>query len=380
VRNAYITFTDCITPLGINVEETFASILLHKSCISKNDRGTLSASFSLSQQVGFLGKSFSFENPAASMMLGVILKRFTNRYSVSLQDAKTLLVICSTKGDIEQLSTKHPTPLLDLSEKMKVLFNAVNPPVIISNACISSLHGIIYAKRLVASGIYNNVIVTGVDAVTEFIQTGFTSLMATSANPCRPFDAARNGITLGEAVSIALVEAEPKGIFPVKVAGGAVSNDANHITGPSRDGSGLYRAIVGCIKNSKVDLKNKNAFFSPHGTATIYNDEMEAKAFFAAGLSHLPAVAYKGYFGHTLGASGLLELVVGIETMKSGIMPVSLGYEEHGVSHPMNFRKLSDENGNQAQYHYYLKTGSGFGGCNAAVLIERFNKNSLLLI
>lgn len=371
MRNAYITFTDCITPLGQNVEETYSGILLHKTCICKNERGNLSASFSLSQQVSFFGGFFSFENPAASAMLRVILKRLINKYSVSLQDTKTLLVICSTKGDIEQLSKQHPTPLLDLSAKMKALFNAVNPPVILSNACISSLHGLIYAKRLVAAGLYNNVIVTGVDAETEFIRSGFTSLMATSNEPCRPFDAARNGINLGEAVTVALVGAEPQGRFPVKVAGGAVSNDANHIAGPSRDGSGLSRAIMGCMKNSEIDLKNKNAFFSPHGTATVYNDEMEAKAFFTAGLNHLPAIAYKGYFGHTLGASGLLELIVGLETMKSGVMPVSMGYQDHGVSQPMNFRTLSDGNGKNAPYQYYLKTGSGFGGCNAAVLLER---------
>lgn len=371
MRNAYITFADCITPLGPNIEQVYAGILRYKTGINKNERGNLSASFSLSQQMNFFGKHFSFDNPAASTMLGVILKRLTDKYSVSLQDAKTLLVICSTKGDIEQLSEKHPTPLLDLGIKMKALFNLANSPVILSNACVSSLHGLIYAKRLVASGIYDSVIVAGVDAETEFIRKGFASLMAISNEPCRPFDAARNGITLGEAVALALVEPEPLGNFPVKIVGGAVSNDANHITGPSRDGSGLLRAIDGCLKHSGIELKYENAFFSPHGTATVYNDEMEAKAFYSAGLNHLPAIAYKGYFGHTLGAAGLLEVVVGLETMKSGIMPVSMGYEVLGVSHPMNFRKLSDGNGNNSPFQYYLKTGSGFGGCNAAVLLER---------
>lgn len=371
MKEVYITSTDCITPLGASANEVFSRMLENKTGIRSNESGGYAAAFTVMQQEQIFGKIFSPQYPAASAMLETILDRLHQSGAVSLQHKNTLLVICSTKGDIEALSGRYTTPLLGLGIKMADRFRAANTPVIISNACISSLHGLIYARRLVASGAYDQVVVAGVDAETEFITSGFASLMATSSDPCRPFDERRNGITLGEAVAVAVVAPAPAGAAPVKIVGGAVANDANHITGPSRDGSGLFRAIDRCLKVAGTDLKNEAAFLSPHGTATVYNDEMESKAFFTAGLNGLPAVAYKGYFGHTLGAAGILEAVIGLETLHSGTLPVSTGYERDGVSHPMNFRKPADGPSRNNTFRYYLKTGSGFGGCNAAVLFEK---------
>lgn len=365
---AYLTFADIICPLGDNLPKVFENVRNKKTGIRKDKRSVYSASFTEDEQQQLFGFHFSNQQPAASTMLLTLLDRFLKEKSMDLKDPKTLLIICSTKGDIEELPEYSSTPLLSLSKKVINVFAPANIPFIISNACISGLHGLIHGQRLIINSLYDKVLVVGVDSASNFVRQGFTSLATVSDEPCRPFDAKRNGLSLGEAVVIALLENKPTGPSAINLVHGCLTNDANHITGPSRDGSGLYKAIKGILDHSNPLLDEYNAFISPHGTATVYNDEMESLAFSNANLSQLPMVAYKGYFGHTLGTSGLLETIIGLETLRTGIIPVSYGYEEHGVSKKLNILKQSDQVNVANDYKYFIKTGSGFGGCNAALL------------
>ena len=115
------------------------------------------------------------------------------------------------------------------------------------------------------------------------------------------------------------------------------------------------------ISTTEIDL------ISAHGTATIYNDEMEAIAFNRANLQNAPLHSLKGYYGHTLGASGLVEAVIGFEAMKQNKLFVSLGYDESGISKPLHIiQKVENRTVNS-----FLKTASGFGGSNAAVLFKK---------
>jgi 3-oxoacyl-[acyl-carrier-protein] synthase-1 len=244
-------------------------------------------------------------------------------------------------------------------------FGITTKPLVVSNACISGLLAIITGSRLLRSGTYDNVIVTGVDVVSEFIYSGFSSFKSLSTGPCRPFDTSRDGLSLGEAAGTVIMTKDDniKGSYSINVGPGFSSNDANHISGPSRNGEGLYIAISRTLS----EFHREPDFISAHGTATIYNDEMEAVALSRAGLSHVPVNSMKGYWGHTLGAAGVIESVACIHSILNNRLIKTAGFSVPGVTVPLN---IVDEN-KAAAIDNCLKIASGFGGCNAAVIYSR---------
>ena len=172
---------------------------------------------------------------------------------------------------------------------------------------------ILTGMRLVQSGQYENAVVAGADVISKFVLSGFQSFQAISSAPCKPFDAARDGINLGEGAGTVILTSNKNYSSGVKVTGGSVSNDANHISGPSRTGEELNLAINKALNAAELNATDID-FISAHGTATIYNDEMEAKAITLAGLQSFPVNSLKGYYGHTLGAAGLIESIISIQS------------------------------------------------------------------
>ncbi|MGZ3863738.1 MAG: beta-ketoacyl synthase N-terminal-like domain-containing protein [Bacteroidia bacterium] len=284
------------------------------------------------------------------------------------ENKKTLLIISTTKGNIDILEGAYkkeiPEERVYLSEFAATIaqyFNFSNRPVVISNACISGLLGLIMAKRFLERGQYDNIIVCGGDIVSSFTLTGFRSLSALSNEPCRPFDKSRKGINLGEAAASILVSSNPSENC-VELIGGSSSNDANHISGPSRTGEGLFQCL------NEV-LKEQPDFINAHGTATEYNDEMEAIAFSRMKLEQIPVNSFKSYYGHTLGAAGVLESILCMESLKQNKLIASAGFKETGTSVKLN---VIERNVNQS-LNSCLKTASGFGGCNASAIFKKYN-------
>ena len=147
--------------------------------------------------------------------------------------------------------------------------------------------------------------------------------------------------------------------------GSSSINDANHISAPSRTGEGLYLSITQALAEAGL-TPSQIDFVNAHGTGTLYNDEMEAIAFTRAGLQQTLLSSYKGYFGHTLGASGLLETVVSLALAQEGKLLRSEGFDTLGVSEPLHILTQTQD----AQVKYLLKTASGFGGSNAAMVLR----------
>lgn len=235
----------------------------------------------------------------------------------------------------------------------------------ISNACISGVSALIFARRMILSGRYDNMIVVGVDVQNRFIISGFASFKSLSPELCRPYDASRCGLNLGEACGAVMLTKTGTSDL-VAIDGGSASDDANHISGPSRTGDGLYFAMRDAMSEAGVGPADVD-MLQMHGTATAYNDEMESKAAGLAGLSDVPAQSLKPYFGHTMGASGIIETILAAEELKRGIFLGVKGFEELGVPVPLN---VSAENRLIRNPHHCLKTASGFGGTNAAVLLS----------
>jgi 3-oxoacyl-[acyl-carrier-protein] synthase-1 len=216
---------------------------------------------------------------------------------------------------------------------------------------------------------YKNVVVTGGDVLSKFIVSGFQSFKALSPSVCKPFDASRDGLSLGEGAATIILSISDENKLPancVVVKAGSTSNDANHISGPSRNGEGLYRAIMQTLKG--VDISNL-AFINAHGTATPFNDEMEAIALSQASLEHIPVNSFKGYFGHTLGAAGLIETVICSHSLVNAQYINCLGFNSLGVTR--NIKIITGPGGFEETE--CLKMASGFGGCNAAVLLKKYN-------
>lgn len=287
-------------------------------------------------------------------------------------DDRTILIVCSTKGNTHLLDIDDHTPAerISLPGSAAVVarhFGFTQTPIVVSNACISGLLGMITGMRLLRSGLFDNAVVTGADVITKFILSGFCSFQALSPGHCRPFDRDRDGINLGEGAGTMILSTRPEYRHGLRLRGGALSNDANHISGPSRTGRELGDAIGAAFRDAGCGPADIG-FISAHGTATAYNDEMEAKAITLAGLgATVPVNSLKGYYGHTLGAAGLIESIVTLASMREGLVIPSLGFENNGVTTPLNVCRTL----RHGSLDTCLKTASGFGGCNAAVVLSK---------
>ncbi len=376
----YIAGHNIISPLGFTTEENFSKIKYGISGITLVDDNKLSKSPIFVSKINnnLLDENFSrIAEPEIYTKFEKLL--LLSSYNALLESripedkSSTLLIISTTKGNIELLDDnkfdKDRLFLWDSSNKMKEFYQKIRNPIIVSNACISGVAAIIMAKRLLQFTVFDNAIVVGADILTEFVLSGFQSFMAISPKPCKPFDESRDGLSLGEGSGTIILTKNPEYALNPKifVGGSSISNDANHISGPSRTGDGLYQAINIAVNESNLSDSNSINFISAHGTATSFNDEMEAKAFGLAGLQDVPVNSLKGYYGHTLGAAGIIESVVTLKSMEESTLIKSAGFNKIGVTEHLNIiMKTENKNINKA-----LKTASGFGGCNAAVIFEK---------
>lgn len=241
---------------------------------------------------------------------------------------------------------------------------------VVSNACISGITAVVVARRLILSGRYKEMIVVGVDTQNRFITSGFASFKSLSDDVCRPYDKSRCGLNLGEACGAMLLTTEGEGVC---ISGAALTDDANHISGPSRTGDGLYFAMRKAMAEAGADNVD---MLQMHGTATAYNDEMESKACSLAGLQNVPVQSLKPYFGHTMGASGVIETIIAAEELRERILAGTPGFETLGVPMPLNISRSNVELPSGKPLRA-LKTASGFGGTNAALLLEYSPQDTL---
>ena len=244
-------------------------------------------------------------------------------------------------------------------------------PIVVCNACISGVSAMILGNRLLELGLYDHAIVCGVDVQSPFIISGFQSFKALSEESCRPFDIERLGLNLGEGVAT-VVFSHLSDDSKWHIKKGAIRNDAFHVTSPSPQGEGCLKSIQAVIKGVDIDGL---ALINAHGTATMYNDQMESKAISRADLSKIPLNGLKGYYGHTMGAAGILETILTMHSIEKGIILGTKGFEEIGVSGKVNVISSNIV----TKKRDFLKIISGFGGCNAAALLSYGRVNDATL-
>lgn len=374
---AYVAAHNIYSPLGTTSAATFAAVAAGRSAVAAypgifpGDEPVWASKMPAGWAQGLPSKFLPFEQ-----LLIASIQDATAQITIDLTSERTVFVFATTKGNIGLLD-ENPEVTDALVNRLSLAASAQavarhfgNPttPVVVSNACTSGVAALLVAQRLLASGQYDTAVVAGADTVSRFVLSGFQAFQALSAGPCKPFSADRDGINLGEAAATIVLTARPlPGTEPaVRLAGGSISNDANHISGPSRTGAELAQAIGQALVAAKLTAAEVD-FISAHGTATLYNDAMEAKAFALSGVQAKPVHSIKGALGHTLGAAGMVESVLSILAITEGCLLPTAGYAQ-----PMQPDALQIATTAQpATLRVGLKTASGFGCCNGALVFAR---------
>ncbi|EPR70024.1 3-oxoacyl-[acyl-carrier-protein] synthase, KASII [Winogradskyella psychrotolerans RS-3] len=373
MKDVFITANTIISPLGFDSETNVSAIAKEQSGITLHNNISTSPCYASIIDHKKLDDAFSkIGDPKIytklEKMMILSLQNTISQATFSISD-KTVLIVATTKGNIDALNSNFEPErayLPILGNKIKEFFGFKTEPIIISNACVSGILAIAVAKRFLQNDYYDNAFVVGGDIVSEFTLSGFQSFQAISKKPCQPFSKHRTGISIGDAAASVAITTDTSESEAIQIIGDGSCNDANHISGPSRTGEGLYLSIISALKEANIKPESID-YISAHGTATAFNDEMEAIAFNRAKLEKTPLNSLKGYYGHTLGASGLLEAIVGIHSLKNNMLYKSLGMDELGVTMPLNII----ENTTKKELKTFIKTASGFGGCNTAVIFKK---------
>lgn len=367
-----VVSTNIVSPLGMSSQENWRAVMQGRSALRRleNYKGIplpFVASVFTPEQVEELAiEGFTrFE----SLAIRSVTEALTHT-DLDVHGERTIFILSTTKADVEELGFTaerdgdYHRPALS-AQRIAGHIGIGGGVIVCCNACISGVSAQILADRLISTGHYDNAVVCGADLVSSFTASGFLSFKSLSNEACRPFDADRQGLNLGEAAAtIVFTRADSLREGDWLFERGEMDNDAFHLSTPAPSGEGARKVLEAVMKGRDA---SELAFVSAHGTATMFNDQMESVAIEKAGLSAVPLTALKGWFGHTLGASGVLEVILGMMAVSESVVLPLRGFREIGVSGKVNVSselRATDKNS-------FLKMISGFGGCNAAALYRR---------
>lgn len=362
--------TNILSPLGETTAENLAAVLRGDSAVRLwSGRWGLPYAFQAALFSDEQAKRWMVPGQPRFFSLAMTSIRQALAEAPDIDRRRTRLVLSTTKGNVEALtvSPSNDDAALPPSASAEMLDGQLGldgHPLVVDNACISGLSALIVASRLLQSDECDSVIVCGAEVQSAFIVSGFQALKAMSAHRCRPFDIERTGLNLGEAAATIILRRNESATTRWRLEAGAMANDAYHLTSPSPKAEGAYRALESILQGHDAE---RLACVSAHGTATLFNDQMESIAIERAGLKSVPVVGLKAYFGHTMGACGVLESALMMAALDEGVIPATLGYNERGVSAPI---RVTTEP-LPTQKKAFIKMLSGFGGANAAVWFDK---------
>ncbi|MGC6487475.1 MAG: beta-ketoacyl synthase N-terminal-like domain-containing protein [Planctomycetota bacterium] len=287
--------------------------------------------------------------------------------------ARMGVVLATTKGDMSGICGRGAglgSPIRLGALVSEAMGFGVHPTAL-SCACASGVMGIASAARRIAIGEHDRLVVVASDAVNEFILRGFGGLGALDPGPCRPFDEARRGVSLGDGAGAVVLTAHESESVGVRVSGYGGANDACHVTGPDYHGRGVQAAARRAVAHAGIDLADVDVV-QLHATGTRANDRSEA-----IGLGDLwadtaertpPAFGTKGQTGHTLGAAGVLEALLAVAALERAEAPANHGLNRSDCDARLDVthapRRLP-------RARHALKVASGFGGVQGAMVFSR---------
>ena len=258
-----------------------------------------------------------------------------------------------------------------LAAFVRELLGLEGPSAVVSSACSSSAKVFGSAQRLIAAGLIDAAVIGGVDSLCLTALYGFHSLQLVSRGPCKPFDVARDGISIGEAAAFALIERVPESLDgdAVLLLGVGESSDAYHMSSPHPEGRGARSAMLQALERAGLGCEDID-YINLHGTGTPSNDSAEAKAVaavFAGRGQAVEASSTKGATGHTLGAAGGLEAVICALSLRFGLLPGSAHTRQPEPSLGFEYLRAN----RQRPIARALSNSFGFGGSNCALVLGR---------
>lgn len=266
------------------------------------------------------------------------------------------------------------TPVAVLADALAHAFACLGPRTTLSNACSSGAHALIVAADWIRCGRAATVLAGGVDSLCLLTYSGFDSLKAIDAEPCRPFDRTRAGLNLGEGAAMFVLEeldhALARGARPLaELVSGGMSADAHHLTQPRPDGAGAVQAMREALAQGATSPEEVD-YVNAHGTGTPHNDVVETRAIKSVLGEHAREVAVssiKSIIGHCLGAAGALEALACVLAIRHGFIPPTVGLRERDPECDLDY---VPEVARPAEIRTALSNSHGFGGNNAALVLR----------
>lgn len=241
------------------------------------------------------------------------------------------------------------------------------PSFVVSSACSSSAKVFANAVRMMTAGVCDAAVVGGVDSLCLSTLYGFNSLGLVSSQPCRPYDADRDGISIGEGAGFVLLERAPAaGSADAMLLGVGESSDAYHMSTPHPEGLGAKLAMQHALDSAGLKTGDID-YINLHGTATKSNDASEGKAVSEVFGTTVPCSSTKGWTGHLLGAAGISEAIIAMMAVENGFIPGSVNTEHLDPAIDINYRI---ENG-EGKVRRVLSNSFGFGGSNCSLILGR---------
>lgn len=255
-----------------------------------------------------------------------------------------------------------------VADYLRQRLHVEGPAVAVSCACASSAKVFGSARRMIEAGVIDAALVGGVDSLCLTTLYGFHSLQLTSPVACRPFDVARDGISIGEAAAFAILERPSAGLDSdsILLLGVGESSDAYHMSAPHPEGHGARRAMQAALRTAGLESEAID-YINLHGTGTPSNDRSESQAVTSVFGATLPASSTKGATGHTLGAAGALEAIISAIALRNGFMPGGLKTTQID---PLLTAYYLRDNRRSALSHV-LSNSFGFGGTNCSLIFGR---------
>ncbi len=369
---AVVVACDMVTAFGAGADACWNGIRRGETAITELSRFNTQA-FQSRNAATVAGLKYLQRDSLVMQMFRLMFKN--NPHSIP-KDAK--LILATTKGEIDLLEKKFLTGkgnasnsrLSCLLKKVSALTGIQDSGIIISAACSSSSAALARGASMIRNGYSDCLLITACDSVTEFVFSGFSSLMALDKIAARPFDKDRKGLSLGEAASYALLMSEArakkeKREIMGEIKGWGLSDDANHMTGPSRTSDGLMMAINKALKSAAVS-ESDICFISAHGTGTLFNDEMEMRAFHSVFKKRTPVYSVKGAIGHTMGSAGLVETIIALRALKEKTVPLTVNLK---TADDDAQGWVSDKHRTLSHNKTALITNAGFSGINTALVV-----------
>lgn len=238
------------------------------------------------------------------------------------------------------------------------------PAAAISTACSSSAKAFASAQRLIEGGFVDAAVVGGVDSLCLTTLHGFNSLELLSREPCRPCDASRNGISIGEAAGFALLERPGGAADRLALHGYGESSDSYHMSSPHPEGEGAVVAMRAALARARLEPRDID-YVNMHGTGTPANDRAEDAALHQVFGDTVPCSSTKGWTGHTLGAAGIVEAIFSLLCLQHGFIPGTLNVRQLDPSLRSRIALASEER----SLRYVLSNSFGFGGSNCSLVL-----------